>query len=284
MVFWNRILDRNDTPSGGTICAGAELGLFILVCGLALPCHASPSITRLPAGGTPGASILSYIADRSAAAVQPSPDRIELSREQALWAALAFEDTAKMASLLKLGADPNKRDELSQMTPLMAAESLPVAKILIDAGADPHIRDRAGRTALHHAAKTRDGAAIIELLVRMGADANARADDMARDTPLLCAIENYLEIEDRQQAELIIRALVHLGADINMADARGNTPLVIAATNNQPDLIRLLLELGADAARPAYGGRTPLDFAREANATEAMHALASAPMRHVPAN
>lgn len=201
-----------------------------------------------------------------------------------MWAAVAFEDTAKLTSLLKLGVDPNQRDELSQMTPLMASETLPVAKILIEAGADPLIRDRAGRTALHHAAKMREGAAIIELLVRMGADANARADDVARDTPLLCAIENYLEIEDRQEAELIIRALVHLGADINMPDARGNTPLVIAATNNQPELIRLLLELGADAARPAVGGRTPLDFAREANATEAIQALASVPLRQVPAN
>jgi ankyrin repeat protein len=100
----------------------------------------------------------------------------------------------------------------------------------------------------------------------------------------LCAVENYLEIQDRQEAALIIRVLVHLGADINFADARGNTALVLAATHNQPDLIRLLLELGADASRPVIGGRTPLDFAREANAIEAIQALASAPSKQVPAN
>jgi ankyrin repeat protein len=201
-----------------------------------------------------------------------------------MWAALAFEDTAKLTGLLKQGVDPNKPDELSQMTPLMAAETLPVAKILIDAGADPRLRDRAGRTALHHAAKMREGAMIVELLVRAGADVNARANDSGQCTPLLSAVENYLEDQDRQEAGLIIRVLVHLGADINIADARGNTALVVAATHNQPELIRLLLELGADAARPALGGRTPLDFAREANATEAIHALAAASSKQVPAN
>jgi ankyrin repeat protein len=201
-----------------------------------------------------------------------------------MWAALAFEDAAKLASLLKLGVDPNKAEELSRMTPIMAAETLPIAKILIEAGANPSLRDRAGRTALHHAAKMREGASIVELLVRKGADVNARANDGAQETPLLCAVENYLEVEDLKEAALIIRVLVHLGADINIADARGNNALVLAAKHNKPELIRLLLELGADAARRVSGGRTPLDFARDAKATEAIQALASAPSKQVPAN
>ncbi len=228
-------------------------------------------------------SILEYATDRRSAAQSPS-EQLELSLEQAMWTALAFEDAGKLASLLKQGVDPNKAEERSQMTPLMAAETLPVAKILIEAGADPHLRDRAGRTPLHHAARMREGASIIELLVRSGAEVNARSSDGAQGTPLLCAVENYLEIQDRQEAALIIRVLVHLGAEINIADARGNTALVLAATHNQPELIRLLLELGADASRPVVGGRTPLDFAREANAIEAIQALASAPSKQVPAN
>jgi len=236
-----------------------------------------------PQSAFAGAPIFEYAADRPAAAPSPS-EQLELSREQAMWAALAFEDAAKLASQLKQGVDPNKPEERSRMTPIMAAETLPLAKILIDAGADPRLRDKAGRTALHHAAKMREGAAIVELLVRSGADVNARASSGDQGTPLLCAVENYLEVEDRQEAALIIRVLVHLGADINTTDARGNTPLVLAAKHNQPELIRLLIELGADAARPVIGGRTPLDFAREANATEAINALAPAQSRTLPAN
>lgn len=274
--------DRTHTPLGGA--RNTRVCHFILFCACAIPLpYMTAAGLAQPQTTIAGSSVLEYASDRPSAAQSPS-ERLELSRDQAMWAALAFEDTEKLASLLKQGVDPNKPEDLSQMTPVMAAETLPVAKILIEAGADPRLRDRAGRTALHHAAKMREGASIVELLVRTGADVNARVNDGGQGTPLLYAVENYLEVQDRQEAALIIRVLVHLGADINIADARGNTALVLAATHNQPELIRLLLELGADAARPVAGGRTPLDFAREANATEAIHALASAPSKQIPAN
>jgi len=282
VVSSNRMQDRTHTPPEGARNKRVRHFILFCSCALPLPCMAAPGFAQLH-NTVAGSSSIEYAADRAATTQSPS-EQLELSREQAMWTALAFEDTAKLASLLKQGVDPNKPEERSQMTPLMAAETLPIAKILIEAGADPGLRDRAGRTALHHAAKMREGASIVELLVRMGADVNTRSNDGGQGTPLLCAVENYLEIQDRQEAALIIRVLVHLGADINFADARGNTALVLAATHNQPDLIRLLLELGADASRPVVGGRTPLDFAREANAIEAIQALASAPSKQVPAN
>jgi ankyrin repeat protein len=211
-------------------------------------------------------------------------DALELSQDQALWAALAFEDTEQLRQLLKRGANPNKPEELSLMTPLMAAETLSVAWTLLEAGADPRARDRTGKTALHHAARMREATSIIPLLVRAGADVNARSDDAARDTPIFCAVENYLESPDKYAASLTLRALVHAGADINVADSNGATVLAIAASHNQPDLIKLLVELGADPGRRLSNGRTPLDYAREANARDAIQYLDGVVSKSAPAN
>ena len=170
------------------------------------------------------------------------------------------------------------------MTPLMAAETLQIAKILVDAGANPKLCDRTGRTALHHAVKMREAASVVQFLARLGADVNARAKDAGQTTPLLSAVDHYLEEKDRPETSTVIRILVHLGADINAADAKGDTALAIAAANNQAELIRLLIELGADPARRMGNGRTPLDYARDAHAHDAMQALASASSKQMPAN
>ena len=237
-------------------------------------------------------TLTSEVRAQNAAGVNTSPQAmlpdaaapLELSREEAMWAAIAFEDAPRLKDLLNQGTDPNKPESLSQMTPLMAAETAQIAKILLDAGANPTLRDRTGRTALHHAVKMREGASVVQMLARVGVDLNARARDSGENTPLLTAVEHYLEDKDRQETALVIRILIHLGADINAADMKGDTALAIAAAHNQPELIRLLIELGADPARRMGNGRTPLDYAREAKAHDAIQALAAAPSKQAPAN
>jgi ankyrin repeat protein len=203
-------------------------------------------------------------------------DAVELSQDQAIWTALAFEDNEQLRQLLKRGADPNKPEALSLMTPLMAAETLPLAWSLLEAGADPRVRDRTGYTALHHATKLREAASILPLLVRAGGDINARSDEPEVITPLFCAVENYFESPDSKEAALVVRVLVRLGADLNATDSKGATVLALAASRNKPDLIKLLVELGADPTKRLPDGRTPLDYAKEANATDAVQLLGAA--------
>ena len=254
-------------------------------CALALPLACAP-ITLVVSASAQGIDKFfthPRLADKNASQ-NTATDALELSQDQALWTALAFEDTEQLRQLLKRGVNPNKPDELSLMTPLMAADTLPIAWTLLEAGADPRARDRLGNTPLHHAVKMREGISIIPLLVRAGSDVNARADSASRDTPLLCAVENYLESADKAAAGLIVRILVRLGADINITDSNGATVLAMAAAHNQPELIKLLVELGADPARRLGNGRTPLDYAREANARDAIQLLNGVMPKTLPAN
>ena len=45
---------------------------------------------------------------------------------------------------------------------------------------------------------------------------------------------------------------------INESDAKGFTPLIIAAYNNQPDIVAILLQAGADTSIGDRSGNTPL--------------------------
>jgi ankyrin repeat protein len=215
------------------------------------------------------------LADKSGSTKSAS-DAVELSQDQAIWTALAFEDNEQLRQLLKHGADPNKPEQLSLMTPLMAAETLPLAWSLIEAGADPRVRDRTGYTALHHATKLREAASILPLLVRAGGDINARSDEPEAITPLFCAVENYFESADSKEAALVVRVIVRLGADLNATNSDGATVLALAASHNKPELIKLLMELGADPTKRLPDGRTPLDYAKQANALDAAELLGSA--------
>ncbi len=200
---------------------------------------------------------------------------IKLSLAQAMWASLAFEDGNQLARLLSNGADPNAPEEISLMTPLMVSEKAEIAKLLLEAGADPNGRDKLGRTVTHHAVKMTEAATIVRLLGEAGANIDVRADGIANMTPLLCAVEHYTEDQDHEETALVIRILAHLGADLEAVDSAGRSALVIAAASNQPRLIRLLIELGADPQRATSDGKTPLDYAREANAQDAIQELAS---------
>jgi len=83
-------------------------------------------------------------------------------------------DLALLQSHLKQGADPNVRDEAGR-TPLMdavAAGRVDVIRLLLAAGADVNARSKAGRTSLIEAAAEGQTDAA-RLLIQAGADLNA---------------------------------------------------------------------------------------------------------------
>jgi len=60
----------------------------------------------------------------------------------------------------------------------------------------------------------------------------------------------------------VARLLLEHGADPNAQDKNGETPLHVAAFNGHVDVVRLLLEHGADPTVKNKDGDTPLDLAR----------------------
>ena len=143
-------------------------------------------------------------------------------------------------------------------TPLFAASSSPYywvdwnMQLLLDAGANPQLRDTEGMTALHVAAMSEIGAygtapsigaKRVQILLDAGIDVNAR-DNNGR-TALMYAAE-----------------LPKVGGDLTTVDT---------------SVIEKLLDAGADPTLKDNFGRTAADFAKAENATAALALLPNNP-------
>ena len=66
----------------------------------------------------------------------------------------------------------------------------------------------------------------------------------------------------------IVELLIAAGADVNVKNQRGWTPLYDAAIWDRKDIAKLLFDAGADVNAKDNDGKTPLDAAKEENKNE----------------
>jgi ankyrin repeat protein len=149
--------------------------------------------------------------------------------------------------LLRHGADPNADGDGQRPVHRVEGEVRP-AIALLNAGADPSGRDRAGRTPLHEAAHW--STLLSALLLRRGADPDAR--DADGQSPLYDAVWDWgAHAEDVQR-------LLNAGADPNLRDFKQQTPLHMAAARHCIEGARVLIAAGGDLNARDAEGRTPL--------------------------
>ena len=139
----------------------------------------------------------------------------------------------------------NIRDNFGRLLLQRYEHSLGRLRILLSAGADPHIKDADGRSLLH----IMSDPLAMRLLVESGVDINTH--DKEGDTPLHEAVEQPARMKE----------LIRLGADVDARDARGRTPLHL--TSNI-DCLHLLLDAKASPNARDKEGKTPLHLTHDA--------------------
>jgi ankyrin repeat protein len=182
--------------------------------------------------------------------------------------------------LLSRGADPDAATGMGE-TPLhyavLANAGTDCMAALLDAGADIDEETDEGVTALMVAARTAH-LDMVEWLLDHGAGVDART--VTGDTALIMASDGRNEwardFSFNSRLEQCLRRLVQAGADINAANDMGVTAVYAATWGFDAGRVSCLLELGADPNIADRDGRTPLSVAQAKGHAAMVEALTSA--------
>ena len=165
------------------------------------------------------------------------------------WAARYGE--TEIVRLLAAGAKPNPEDIPYVNVPLVEALNgghFAAAGLLIEAGASVNRADDFDGTPLYNAASS-DNVAMVELLLRLGADP-ATPGPYFDHTPLHAAA--------MRSTDSMIEGHVAAGAPLEARSRDRETPLFLAAKHGRVEAVRALIAAGADVEAADNRRATPL--------------------------
>ena len=193
--------------------------------------------------------------------------------------AVLYADVSTVAKLLKLGADPNKKNDAGGTALMWAARDLGKIRLLVNHGADVNARSEDHRTALMIAARRPGAVKIVKFLLDKGANPNPNSKPVGESSPLMEALTSG--------DETIVKLLLDRGADASATAEMGLTIAVVnechhalewiagRMTNKEPftialqntavfgdeKAVRLMLDRGADVNAFDPFGKSPLMYA-----------------------
>ena len=160
----------------------------------------------------------------------------------AVMAATHAEQVETVRALIAAGADINIRDNRLDNPFLYAsAEGLfEIVQLTIDAKADTRITNRFGGTALIPAAERGHVEIVRELLTRTDVDV-----DHVNNLGWTALLEAIILGDGGPRHTEVVRLLVEAGANVNLPDSHGITPLAHARQRSYGPIMEILSAAGA---------------------------------------
>jgi len=156
---------------------------------------------------------------------------------------------ANFRGILELIPDVNQRSSTGN-TALHYVRFPAFIPMLCTRGADLNVHGSQGKTPLHRYVE--EALVLVETFLPFGPEVNVRDEDGA--TPLHYVSFNY----DSLKATDIVRLLLAVGADPNSQDNLERTPLHLAVDSLHREAVRQLVEAGAELNVRDKEGHTPL--------------------------
>jgi cytohesin len=179
---------------------------------------------------------------------------------------VAANDVSAVDGFLAAGIDPNVKDEETGGTALIwaaANDQADIVKVLLRGGANVNAKDMGGYTPLLRALEKKNDAVAEMLLAQPNLDVNAQS------VSGMTALKWYVWSGHERN----VQNLLERGANPNLSDADGDTPLHGAAQRGNVKLLNMLLEAGANPNAKNKVGGTPLMWAAVSGQEEAVGVL-----------
>ena len=190
---------------------------------------------------------------------KPTPEQVA-ERTKLLYEAIKSDNLERAKLCIKLGANVNA--EVYSWEVVYEGWKFTTDKNKVGS-------NRISRTTLlAYALSTDTNENIVELLIKAGADVNAKDDYPFGCTALMYVINN----DQKDIAELLIKA----GADVNAKTHDGWTALMGAAGCNGKDVAESLIKAGADVNAKTHDGWTALMMAARCDGKDVAELLIKA--------
>lgn len=169
-------------------------------------------------------------------------EEIDIVRPTPLMNAIIKGNYREFKRLIETGVDVNERNGDGQFYPLniaMQFRRYPAIYVdaLLKAGADIRQSNKTGCELLMTAKDNLD-VQVVELLKKAGVNINAQDESNNGDTALICLM--------MFQYYRSAKALIQSGADVNISNQYGYTPLYWAIGSQNYPMMEMLIDAGAD--------------------------------------
>ena len=192
-----------------------------------------------------------------------------------------------LQSITDLGADVNATNNENVTALMMACEkgNVDAINVLINAGADKTIKDAGGNTWIHHMLLGNCKKEVLQAVFDLGPDFNAIYDSFTvcmlairkRNTES-DAMDGLMNVGAKMDSKKFVNTWIHcaidldckkevlqsiidLGADVNAANNKNVTDLMLASEKGNVDAINVLINAGANMSIKNVVGNTWIHYA-----------------------